>query len=108
MFESFASDGSWQTVYPFDGRTVETDVQVGDLGTFDDATTLSATLADDERFQQCMVQRFVHFMVGIDIGSPASVVWTRDADDAFVSSGTSFEELVVAIVRHPAFIERRR
>ncbi|MBX3245617.1 MAG: DUF1592 domain-containing protein [Myxococcales bacterium] len=106
VFERFASDGSWQDVYP-DGLPVETRVRVEGLGELEDAPTLGAALVADTRFQHCLVRRLAHFALGADLGSPATVAWTRESHRAFVESGTSFEELLVALVRHPAFIERR-
>ena len=62
----------------------------------------------DEQFQQCLVQRFGHFVMGADFGSPVKVRASEEAYAAFVASGGSFEELLVAIVRDRAFIERRK
>ena len=107
IFESYASDGSWQTEYADDGRPVETSIRLP-LGSFDFAPELSRALADDLEFQHCFVQRLAHFMVGIDLGTPGAVTWTHDAHERFVEANTSFEELVVAMVRHPAFVERRK
>ncbi|MEM9068636.1 MAG: DUF1592 domain-containing protein [Myxococcota bacterium] len=108
VFESFASDGSWQTEYVADGNPVETEISLDGLGTFDRANDFSGALVDDLRFQHCMVQRLAHFMVGIDVGTPDAITWTSEAHAAFLTSDTSFEELLVAIVRHPAFIERNK
>ncbi|MCB9623485.1 MAG: DUF1592 domain-containing protein [Sandaracinus sp.] len=105
-FENFASDGSWQTTYA-DGNPVESQI-VLDGTAYDDAGALSEALASDTRFQRCLVRRFAHFALGADLGSPAAVAWTADAHAEFVESDTSFEELVVALVRHPAFLERRK
>lgn len=107
IFESYASDGSWQTEYADDGRPVETDITLPQ-GSFTMAPELSRALADDLEFQHCFVQRFAHFMVGYDLGTPGAVTWTHDAHERFVEADTSFEELVVAMVRHPAFVERRK
>jgi hypothetical protein len=106
VFESFASDGKWQTSYP-DGKTIDTKVDVAGVGMFDNAHAYATALADDLEFQRCFVQRFAHFLVGFDLGSPEMVAWTQQAHERFVDSGTSLEELLVSIVRHPAFIERR-
>lgn len=106
-FENFASDGSWQTTYA-DGLPVEPQISLEGFGTFENAAGLSTALADDRRFQQCVVRRFAHFSLGADLGSPAAIAWTAEAYTSFAESGTSFEELVVALVRHPAFIERRK
>ena len=105
-FESFASDGSWQTVGP-DGNPVETDGEVVGLGKFANARELSAALVDDMDFQTCFVRRFAHFLAGADLGSPAEVAWTQQAHERFVEADTSLEELLVSLVRHPAFVERR-
>jgi hypothetical protein len=105
-FENFASDGSWQTTYA-DGNPVESQI-VLDGTAYDDAGALSEALASDTRFQRCLVRRFAHFALGADLGSPAAVAWTAEAHAEFVESDTSFEELVVALVRHPAFLERRK
>jgi len=106
VFESFAGDGTWQTVYP-DGKPVEASATWKEQP-FDNAIQLSAALAEDEQFQQCLVQRFGHFVMGAEVGSPTKVRASEEAYAAFVASGGSFEELLVAIVRDPAFIERRK
>jgi hypothetical protein len=107
VFERYASDARWQTVYP-DGLPVEADVTLDGLGSFEDAPSLSRALADDPAFQQCFVQRVAHFAVGAHVGAPARSAWTQAAYERFRESGTSLEELLVALVRHPAFVERRK
>ena len=106
VFESFASDGKWQTSYP-DGMPVDTKIDSAGVGMFDNAHAYATALADDLAFQRCFVQRFAHFLVGFDLGSTEMVAWTQQAHEHFVASGTSLEELLVSLVRHPAFIERR-
>lgn len=106
VFESFASDGKWQTTDAI-GKPVDTKVDITGLGMFDNAHAYATALADDLAFQRCFVQRFTHFLVGIDLGSPEMVGWTQQAHERFLATGTSLEELLVSIVRHPAFIERR-
>lgn len=105
-FESFAGDGTWQTTYA-DGKPVEATVMLDGV-TYETAPELSAALAADDAFQLCLVQRFGHFVMGADFGSPQIVRASKEALDAFRESGGSFEELLVAIVRDPAFIERRK
>jgi hypothetical protein len=46
--------------------------------------------------------------MGDDIGTPADVRWPQAVYANFVETDGSFEELLVAIVRDPAFIERRK
>jgi len=106
VFETFSSDGSWQDQYP-DGTSIDSNVVVDNIGSFDNARQLSGAFADDEAFQQCFVQRFTHFIAGIDLGSPAMVAWSERARAQLVASNGSLEEMLVALVRHPAFIERR-
>ena len=106
VFESFSGDGRWQTEYA-DGLPVEPQIDL-ELGSFDNATEFSAALADDPAFKHCMIQRFAHFLMGIDVGSPRAIRWTYDALVDFDAAEGSFEELLVSIVRHPAFVERRR
>jgi hypothetical protein len=105
-FESFAGDGRFQTNYP-DGKPVEAAVILNGQS-YDTAVKVSAALAGDERFQHCLVQRFGHFVMGADFGAPVKVRASRAAHQAFKDSGGSFEELLVAIVRDPAFIERKK
>ncbi|MEM1417089.1 MAG: DUF1592 domain-containing protein [Myxococcota bacterium] len=105
VFESFSGDGSWQTSYP-DGLPVEPEIEL-ELGSFDNAAEFSRALADDPAFKHCMIQRFAHFLMGIDVGSPRAIRWTYDALEDFDAAEGSFEELLVSIVRHPAFVERR-
>jgi hypothetical protein len=105
-FESFGGDGRFQTTYP-DGKPVEASVVWNDVP-YDNAAQVSAAIAQDERFQQCLVQRFGHFLLGADFGAPVEVRASGAAYEAFKKSGGSFEELLVAIVRDPAFVERRK
>jgi hypothetical protein len=105
-FESFAGNGMWQTTYP-DGKPVEAAV-TWDGVAYDNAAQVSAALADDEAFQKCLVQRFGHFIMGAEFGDPVKVRAPREAYETFRASGGSFEELLVAIVRDPSFIERRK
>ena len=105
-FESFAGDGRFQTTYA-DGKPVEAAVVMNGTS-YANAAEVSAALAKDERFQQCMVQRFGHFVMGADFGAPVEVRASGVAYKAFKDSGGSLEEMLVAIVRDPAFIERRK
>ena len=106
VFESFGSDGKWQTSYP-DGKVVDTKIDLQDSGMFDTAHAYATALVDDHAFQHCFVQRFVQFLLGFDLGGTDMVALTQQAHEQFVNKGTSLEELLVSIVRHPAFIERR-
>jgi uncharacterized protein (DUF1800 family) len=105
-FESFAGDGSWQTTYS-DGKPVEAAVTLEGVA-YENAAQISAALAEDERFQQCLVRRFGHFIMGAEFGEPLKVRAPTAAYDAFRNSNGSFEELLVAVVRDPAFVERRK
>ncbi len=105
-FENFAGDGRWQTTYP-DGKPVEAQVTWNGMQ-YAGAAQISAALAKDEHFGQCLVQRFGHFLLGADFGAPVTVRASAAAFDAFKNSNGSLEELVVAIVRDPTFIERRK
>lgn len=105
-FESFGGDGRFQTTYP-DGKPVEAAV-VWNGVPYDTAVQVSAALAKDEAFQQCLVQRFGHFLLGADFGAPVEVRASGAAYKVFKDSGGSFEELLVAIVRDAAFIERKK
>lgn len=106
-FESYGGDGRWQTMYS-DGRPVETAIDLGERGAFANAPELVSAIAEDESFQACLVRRFGHFVMGDDIGTPADVRWPQAVYANFVETDGSFEELLVAIVRDPAFIERRK
>jgi hypothetical protein len=105
-FESFGGDGRFQTTYP-DGKPVEAKV-VWNAVPYDTAAQVSAALAKDEQFQQCLVRRFGHFVLGAEFGAPLEVRASAEAYKVFKDSGGSFEELLVAIVRDAAFIERRK
>ena len=105
-FESFAGDGTFQTVYA-DGKPVEAAVELDGVS-YPNAPALSAGLAADEKFQQCLVRRFGHFVMGAEFGSPLQVRASKEAYQAFTESDGSFEELLVAVVRDPSFIERRK
>jgi hypothetical protein len=105
-FESFAGDGTWQTIYA-DGKPVEAQV-TWDGVMYDNPAKVASAIADDESFQHCLVQRFGHFIMGAEFGDPVRVRAPREAYQAFLASNGSFEELLVAIVRDRAFIERRK
>lgn len=103
-FERYASTGAWQEVYA-DGAPVESAVSIDGYGDFESAVGLSRALAEDERFQRCMVQRLQHFLLGAKL--PGRQRWTEEALATFRSADTSFEALVVDLISDPAFIERR-
>jgi hypothetical protein len=105
VFETYTSDGQWQTMYP-DGTPVDSAIEVDGIGDFDDAPAFSAALADDVSFQYCFARRFTHYLLGMDLGATDRVAWTLEAHRRFAEADTSLEELLVGIVRHPAFIER--
>lgn len=104
-FESYASDGSWQSTYP-DGRPVDTQVELDGIGSFDRAPAMSAALAEAERFRSCFIGRFALFMLGRDIGDPASVPFLQRTAGEFGDAGDQLTALLVAMVRSPEFIER--
>ena len=101
-FETFASTGAWQESYA-DGAPVQPAVTVDGVGDFANAVGLSRALANDERFQRCLVRRLQHYLVGVDLGRQR---WTEEALATFQAEDTSFEELLVDLVSDPAFIER--
>lgn len=105
VFESYTSDGRWQDTYA-DGRPVEPQIDLAGLGAFDRAPDFSAALTEDAQVRFCMVQRFATFALGRDLGPAAQVTWTRDAHRAMRNNDDRLEELLVALVRHPAFVER--
>jgi hypothetical protein len=75
---------------------------------YDNPAKVSAAIAQEERFQHCLVQRFGHFVLGADFGAPVQVRASGDAYKAFKDSGGSLEELLVAVVKDASFIERRK
>ncbi len=105
VFETYASDGSWRTFYP-DGLPVEPMIDLGGLGTFDTAPELSLALTGSSLFRNCFLQRFAHFFVGRDLGSPREAIWLNESASTFRDEGDRLTELLVALVRNPAFIER--
>ncbi|HEX2877976.1 MAG TPA: DUF1585 domain-containing protein, partial [Polyangiaceae bacterium] len=105
-FESFGGDGRFQTMYP-DGNPVESQVTWNGVQ-YNTAAEVAAALAQDERFEQCLVRRFGHFLLGAEFGAPITVRAAGAAYDAFKANNGSFEELLVAVVRDPSFIERRK
>ena len=107
LFENFAHDGTWRDYYD-DGAPVESAVNLDGFGRVASAADFVPQLADDLQFQHCLVQRFGHFLLGADLGAPDEARWTGDALRYFVAQDMSLEELLVAIVRDPAFVERKR
>lgn len=105
-FERYGGDGRFQTTYP-DGKPVEASAAWNGKS-YENAMQISAALVKDQRFEQCLVQRFGHFVMGAEFGAPLEVQTSARAYQAFKGSGGSFEELLVAIVKDPAFIERKK
>ena len=105
-FENYAGNGRWQTTYS-DGNPVESEATIEGV-TYQTAAEVSAALAEDESFKRCLVRRFGHFVMGAEFGDTERVRAPREAYQAFEESGGSFEELLVAIVRDQAFIERKK
>lgn len=104
-FESFTSDGRWQASYP-DGRAVESAVELAGVGSFDNAGDLSVALAQSSLLRDCFVRRFTHFVLGRAVGGPGEVGWLADATSRSEARGAALAELLIALVRDPAFIER--
>lgn len=107
VFESYRSDGSWQDTY-MDGNPVEPSIDLAGYGAFDRAPDFTAALTDDPAVRFCMVRRFATFALGRDLGPAHQLTWTREAHGAMRDNDDRLEELLVAIVRHPAFVERQR
>jgi hypothetical protein len=105
IFENFSSDARWQVSYG-DGTPVESAITIDSLGSFDHVPPFTAALIDDPVLQECFVRRVTHYLVGIDLGSPEMAAWVQAGYEAFTEHDTSLEELLVALVRHPGFVER--
>jgi hypothetical protein len=106
-FEVFGNDGALRSSYA-NGYPIESDVDVPGIGVVQNGAELARALVDDERFQECFARRFAHVFVGQDLGSVNDMQWTEATFEAFVAADTSLEELLVAFVRHEAFIERNK
>lgn len=104
VFEHYRSDGAWQDAYP-DGMPIDTEI-LFDGESITRAPDLTAVLTSDPRFRNCFVRRFAHFAVGRDLGRPSQLLWLSQSFGEFDDSGDQLDELVIAFVRHPAFIER--
>ena len=107
VFETFTSDGRFQDTYP-GGLPIDSNVTIPNIGSFDNARLLAEALADDEGFQRCFVRRFTHLIAGIDLGASSRIAWLETARERLVETDGNLEEMLVALVRHPAFIERQR
>ena len=106
-FELYDNSGAVRAQYAT-GNPIETDVEVPGIGQVQNGADLARALVDDERFQACFARRFAQVFVGQDLGDPEDMVWTRESFEAFLAADTSFEEFLVAFVRHDAFIERNK
>lgn len=104
-FENYASDGRFQTIYA-DGRPVDSVVEL-EGAPFDNAPELSLALTQSREFRQCFIRRFANFVVGRDLGFPSQVAWLAEASTEMREQDDQLSELLVALVRHPAFIERQ-
>ena len=104
-FENYASDGHWQATYA-DGRPVDSAVEL-EGEPFDSAPELSLALTQSREFRQCFIRRFANFVVGRDMGSPNQVAWLAEASTEMREQDDQLSELLVALVRHPAFVERQ-
>lgn len=105
VFENFGSDGRWQTTYA-DGLPVEPMIDLDGVA-FDNAPDVSLALTQSSTFRRCFMQRFAHFFVGRNIGTPGASTWLAESSVRFRDNGDRLEELLVALVRHPAFVERQ-
>jgi hypothetical protein len=105
VFENYTSDGRWQTFYP-DGLPVEPTIDLNGVGTFDSAPELSLALTESSSFRRCFLQRFTHYFVGRDVGTASEALWVNETSATFRDEEDRLTELLVALVRHPAFIER--
>ena len=104
-FENYASDGHWQSTYA-DGRPVDSVVEL-EGAPFDNAPALSLALTQSREFRQCFIRRFANFVVGRDMGFPNQVAWLAEASNEMRDHDDQLSELLVALVRHPAFVERQ-
>ncbi len=107
VFETYSSDGRWQDRYA-DGRPVEPQIELPSLGAFERAPDFTPALAHDPSVRFCLVRRFTTFALGRDLGPPAEIAWSHDAYTDFREADGQLEELLVSIVRNPAFVERQR
>ena len=104
-FENYASDGRWQAVYA-DGRPVDSVVEL-EGAPYDSAPEISLALTQSRAFRQCFIRRFANFFVGRDVGATNQVAWLANASTEMRNHDDQLSELLIALVRHPAFIERQ-
>lgn len=106
VFENYTSDGRWQTIYP-DGNPVEASIDLAGLGAYDVAPEFTAALPEASAFRRCFLQRFAQYFVGRDLGTPSQTTWLAETTTTFRDADGRLSDLVVALVRHPAFVERQ-
>jgi Protein of unknown function (DUF1592)/Protein of unknown function (DUF1588)/Protein of unknown function (DUF1595)/Protein of unknown function (DUF1587)/Protein of unknown function (DUF1585) len=108
-FEQYDAVGQFRTTdngLPVDASGWFTDGSSGDLtGTFDGAVELGKKLAASKTVQACVATQWMRQALGVDttgIGQDQ----LEPVVDAFVASGLSMPELVVALTRSDAFLTR--
>ena len=76
------------------------------VGSFANIAELSAGLANQPRTHRCMVQKALTYMLGRKLRAD-DWPFIAPVEQRFVTSGHSFEELVVGIVQSKVFTHHR-
>jgi hypothetical protein len=98
--EHFDGIGAYRT--KDHGLTIDATGTVTDMGTFDGPQELAAVVRDDERTSSCMVKNFVRASMG-HLETPGEAPEIDVIDKAFVKSGYRIRDLMVNLVKNPAF-----
>jgi hypothetical protein len=88
------------------GFPVDTKGVLPDGRTFDGLAELTKTIQKDEKLPSCISQELFVFGLGRE-NSKADACLLRDISNDFKAKGHRLPELVVALVKSPAFTQRR-
>jgi hypothetical protein len=103
--ENFDGIGAHRTEYS-DGSVIDASGNLIGVGSFADIAELSAGLASQPRTHRCMVQKALTYMLGRKLRAD-DWPFIAPVEQRFVTSGHSFEELMVGIVQSEVFTHHR-
>ena len=99
-YEAFNAIGEYRTTD--NGHPVQTDGEVGNVGSWDNAVDLADILATDERTSACLIRNLLKGMLGQtpEAGQEPAI---EELDTAFGDADYSVQSLMVEFVTHPLF-----
>jgi hypothetical protein len=103
--ENFDGIGAWRS--EDNGYTIDASGQLPDGRAFDGAAELADLLAGDPRVYRCMTEKLYTYALGRRPDTRDARVHVDELADELVGGGYQLRELVLALVTHHAFRNRR-